>query len=279
MKHMHQNVWMHIWHTRIFREQTCHGPKVWTFKSEVKELYDFILQGGKHPQWHFGSNLICLKLLYYFFYFRQTVGSVFLCFGRISISLGELFLIWVPQTWSGSLWCQKWDSNAEAQWKAGPHWSGGHCAQIHPKRPTIPNGHSSARAHNHFILLERTVYITNRLGLITDLSWQFEAMLIQSVSQSEHYMSFFRFEALIKCISWCLTPQRMQAKVPFEWKTLKAITIHDQKRISVHFRVRAFSSLTAKLIAPSQCGPDEMVVGFRAALWWACAPNGWIRGS
>lgn len=39
---------------------------------------------------------------------------------------------------------QKWDSNAEAQWKAGPLWSGGQCAQICPKRPTFPNGHNSA---------------------------------------------------------------------------------------------------------------------------------------
>lgn len=92
-------------------------------------------------------------------------------------------------------------------------------------------------------------------------------------------MASFCFEALIKCISWCLIPQRIQAKVPFEWKTLKAVTICGQKGISVLFTVRAFSSLTAMLIAPSQCGPDEMVVGFRAALRWACAPNGWIRGS
>lgn len=51
------------------------------------------------------------------------------------------------------------------------------------------------------------------------------------------------------------------------------------RNASVCISVRAFSSFTAMLIASAQCGPDEMVVGFRAALWWACAPNGWIRGS
>lgn len=33
----------------------------------------------------------------------------------------------------------------------------------------------------------------------------------------------------------------------------------------------AFSPLAEMLIAPSQCGPDEMVV---AARWWARAPIG-----
>lgn len=61
---------------------------------------------------------------------------------------------------------QKWDSNAEAQWKAGPLWSGGQCAQICPKRPLsqmdviLP---WSVLALNHFILLQRTVKVTNRL--------------------------------------------------------------------------------------------------------------------
>lgn len=50
-----------------------------------------------------------------------------------------------------------------------------------------------------------------------------------------------------------------------------------KKHISAHYGVRAFSPLTAMLIAPSQCGPDEMVAGFRPAPWWAYAPDGWIR--
>lgn len=58
-------------------------------------------------------------------------------------------------------------------------------------------------------------------------------------------------------------------------KTLKAITIYSQKCISVYFGVRTFSSLTKMVIASSQCDPDETIV---AALWWACAPIGWIKG-
>lgn len=58
-------------------------------------------------------------------------------------------------------------------------------------------------------------------------------------------------------------------------KTLKAITIYSQKCISMYFGVRTFSSLTKMVIASSQCDPDETIV---AALWWASAPIGWIKG-
>lgn len=71
-----------------------------------------------------------------FCYFIQTVGSMGLCFGRLSISLGKALLIRVPQTWSRSDWCQKWDSSAEARWKAGPLWWA-----PRPDSPTIPSEH------------------------------------------------------------------------------------------------------------------------------------------
>lgn len=89
-------------------------------------------------------DVLEITVLFFFYNFIPTVGSAFLCFGWIFISLGEPFLIWVPQTWSGSLWCQKRDSSAMAQWKAGPLWPGGQCAQIHPRRQTIPCGHDYA---------------------------------------------------------------------------------------------------------------------------------------
>ena len=46
------------------------------------------------------------------------------------------------------------------------------------------------------------------------------------------------------------------------------------KNASVCILEAELLALTAMLIAPSQCGPDEMVVGFQAALRWAYAPNG-----
>lgn len=170
---MYQNVWICIFmqktnkHTtsyhayiRVFREKRIMDIKFELLK--VKLRYHPILckVGNIHSGIWIVFDVLEITVLF-FFYFILTVGAVFLCFGWISISLGELFLIWVPQTWSGSLWCQKWDSSAEAQWKAGPLRSGGQSAQIHPKRATIPNEHNSAlvcpSTQSFFIVTEDSI--------------------------------------------------------------------------------------------------------------------------
>lgn len=93
-----------------------------------KSTVAFWITSGVH------ENCCIIIIIIIFFYFMPTAGSVALCFGPLSVSLGKGLLIRVAQTWSRSDWCQKWDSSAEAQWKAGPLWWA-----PRPDSPTIPS--------------------------------------------------------------------------------------------------------------------------------------------
>lgn len=168
-----------------------------------------------------------------FFPILARLGFAFLCFGWISVFFGEALLIWVPQAWSETLWCQNWNSSTEAQWKAGPLWSHKRCAQIHPKRLTMPLRHNSALASSHLKFYSELYKCLPG----SDDSWLVTICIDANtmLSQSEHKITSFALKPWSKCISWCLIHQRIQAKMPIEWKTLKAATISGQKCISVHF--------------------------------------------
>lgn len=106
--HLCQNLWMCIFFKSnqktwwfIFKYVCILLYRVWKIHSGCCIVFD-----------------VLLIAVLFFPYFVQTIGCQLLCFGWISISFGKPFLIWMPQTWSGSLWCQKWDSNTGAQWLA-----------------------------------------------------------------------------------------------------------------------------------------------------------------
>ena len=62
----------------------------------MKEVYDVILyckvETSTVAFWNV-LNVLEMTVLFFFFYFILTAGSVFLCIGWVSIFLGELFLI------------------------------------------------------------------------------------------------------------------------------------------------------------------------------------------
>lgn len=77
-------------------------------------------------------------------------------------------------------------------------------------------------------------------------------------------MAFFCFEGLDQMHLLVFDSSKNAGQGALWVKNLKSRNYPwSKKRISVHFRVSALSPLAAMLIAPSQCGPDETVVGFR----------------
>lgn len=186
-------------------------------------------QGGKNPQWHFGLHLKCMKI-------------------------AALFFLFHPNCWLfGSL---LWPS-IHFSWQTTPNQSATDLVQIRlvsevgfqcwgpvESWPALVGTAPRFTHYPKWTLVTLTVNIVTegsiaRSWLIIAAFWVSVVIFILSKSQSQHWMAFF-FLTVKPWSHASLILWRMQAKVPFEWKNLKALTIQSQKCISVYFGVRGF---------------------------------------
>lgn len=105
------------------------GHTFWTTENEVKVFYDIVLN-WKVENIYSGILIVfdVLEITVLFFLFYPNYWL------RVSLLWLGIHFFWqaVPNLSAtdlvGIILGQKWDSNAETQWKAGPLWSGGQCA-------------------------------------------------------------------------------------------------------------------------------------------------------